>query len=147
MGDPGKIHVFKAFEMFLRTLQAYNAENFRQIDRRQNVHNACIAIGAFIGANLIATMIALGFWHLYDVYGDSSKLIICGPIVLTIVQMLITCTVLTMKNREIDETIGQLQQDIDQRWFRSDNSWTLLTNDRRNVENEMSAQCLDFISI
>lgn len=84
-------------------------------------------------------MVALGIWHLYDVYGDLNKFVICGPIVLTIVQILITCTVLTMKNREIAETIGQLQQDIDQRTLRADNS-------SPNVENELSAQSVDYLN-
>lgn len=115
MGAPAKIHVLQEFDPFLRALQAYNAENFGHIVRRHNVENWCFATGILTGTALSASMITLAIWHLFDCYGDWNKFVISGPIVLTLIQMLTSCVALTMANRKIDGTIGQLQLVIDKR--------------------------------
>lgn len=111
------IHSLGTFGSFLRILKAYNLGNFQQIDRRQNVQNVCFAIGVFAGTALIASIITLGVWRLIDFHGNLNKCAVCGPIVLTTLQMLITCIALTTKNHEIEETFALLQSLLDQRKF------------------------------
>lgn len=115
MEGPKKLRVLSALDLFLRILKAYNAENFRQIDRPQLVRNICFAVGVSIGLILIFNTITLGTWHLIGSRGDLNKLVVSGPVVLSIVQLLMSYFALTAKNRQIAATIEQLQRVVEQR--------------------------------
>lgn len=110
-----KLQASTAFDSFLRILKVYNSENFRRNDRRENVRNFCFALGVFVSSLLIVNMITFGIWYLFDNNGDFTKFIVSGPIVLSIVQILIAYITLTWKNREVDETVKQLQDIVDLR--------------------------------
>lgn len=118
-----KVRVLSALDLFLRILKAYNADNFRQIDRPQLVRNICFTIGVFIGLILIVNMITLGTWHLVGSGGDLNKLVVSGPVVLSIVQLLISYFALTAKNRQIAATIEQIQRVVEQRKLGEMQSW------------------------
>lgn len=115
LSDARQIHVLVAFVPFFRILKAYNVENFQHLDRRQILQNICLAMGAFVFAALIASTVQLQIWYLIDQRGDMRKVVVSGPLIISIASMLIIAIILTATNRDIAETIKQLQSVIDQR--------------------------------
>lgn len=104
-----KVVVLGAFQKYLRLLKVYNSENFKKTDENQFVRNVCIAVGATIVIGLIPIVVYLGIWYIFDSGATLRIIVIAMPVIISIVQLLISLIALISENRGISEMIERIQ--------------------------------------
>lgn len=117
MGDLRKVHVLNEFGPYLRLIQAYNIKNFHFsfANWRCILHSVSYAFGATVIHISLPIYFISAIWYLIESGADLRKFVAGFPILISLLQMEVTCVALMMKNRTVNETINQLQRVIDQR--------------------------------
>lgn len=115
MKNSRKIRVLCAFNPYLRVLKAYNSDNFNRSDRSRFVENMWFGSGVAIFAATIPIVSVLSIWFLYDEGATMQITVAVLPPTLTLLQLLLTFSILMKRNQEISETLVQIRHVIDQR--------------------------------
>lgn len=115
MDIPPKIQIFTGCRPYLRWLNAFNRENFHQTNRISNIHSVFSAFLATLAIILISTHFSFDFWFMIDCRKDLNKLVATFPIVVSTLQIWVSCIVMVVKNRTITTMINRLQSVVDQR--------------------------------
>lgn len=111
------IVALKELRPYLRLLEAYDGDHFRQSDRdsilRSGFYAFCttVMILSTFATNVLAT------WDLFDNGNDVKSIAIALPTLLGFLQLGVTFITLTMQSRALKGIIEQLQSLIDQREF------------------------------
>lgn len=116
MDDRKRIQILNALNPNFRVLRVYNSNSGRNhgISNSKNVYFASTVV---ILTALTPFRVVLSIWHLMDTNAALQTFIITVPVLITVIQSLLTLIGLTMNNREIDEMISRIQSTINQRRF------------------------------
>lgn len=117
MENPKKIRVLWGFNPYLRILKAFNADQFDRSDRNRFVENVWFASGVAMFAATIPIITALAIWFLYDKGATMQIAVAVIPPTLTLLQLLLTFSILIKRNQEISELLRQIRNVIDQRRY------------------------------
>lgn len=112
-----KIHALNGLKPYLRLIQAYNDENFRDHNWRNILNSVFYAFCATGVIILLPIFILLAVWYLIENDADLIKVVIAVPLLATLLQMELAFITLLMKNRMAIEMIDRLQQVIDKSEF------------------------------
>lgn len=115
MERPEKICVLKEFNQFIRILQPYNTENFKQPNRVQFIKNVCFAIVETILILSMLNVATLAAWYLVEQGAPIPKVAVGAPILLSIIPYVVAIVAFIIKNRCLIATLNQLQKVVDQR--------------------------------
>lgn len=115
MTNSTKIHVLNDVKLYLSLLQAYNAENFHYRSPRHMLTSILHAFYATLMILLLFVLIVLCTWYMVERGANLIKIIVSLPMLLGILQMLITFIALLTNNRIVTETINRVQNSVDQR--------------------------------
>lgn len=115
MNDSKQIRVLSGFVPFLRLLNAYVSDNFRQSGWRRILESIFYAMCAsvmitslpFVGCSIV--------WLLIENDMEWIKCVVAVPLLFSLVQMVLTCVAMMIKNRSINVMIDQLQRVVDAR--------------------------------
>lgn len=110
-----RIFVFSEFRPYLRFLSAYNIDNFYGNDFCFIFKNIFLAIWLLSLVIAIILIAVLSYWSCIDTGLTLDKLALTLPIILSIVQTILTHFSLSMNNRLISATIEFLQFAVDER--------------------------------
>lgn len=120
------IHVLNAFRPYLRLLTAYkraniNDSNWRCFSRSfYNVFHTTLMIV------VVPLPILLSIWYLMENDSDLMKLVTAVPLLVSMLQMVITFIAMIAKNHIIIEVIDRLQLAVNQRKIANKNSLKIL---------------------
>lgn len=116
MHSTSKKQVLRGFRPFARTLAIYNLDNFRRThDRRSIRHNLLRAIAcSALFSSLIATA-AMNAWPYFALEQNWNERAYHLVIMLCVVQQMCIFASMTRRNRQILETLEQLQRTVDNR--------------------------------
>lgn len=117
MSASNKIHALNGLKPYLRLIQAYNDENFRDHNWRNILNSVFYAFCATDVIILLPIFILLAVWYLIENDADLIKVVIAVPLLATLLQMELAFITLLMKNRMAIEMIDRLQQVIDKSEF------------------------------
>lgn len=112
-----KIRVLNNFRPYLRLLNAFKFDNFHQSDWysiRQSIYYAIYAALLLI---LIPVAIVLGAWYLIENLGDLRKIIVVFPLLISMVQVVLSFVALIRRNILINETIYRIQHMTNRRKY------------------------------
>lgn len=112
-----KIRVLNSFRPYLRLLNAFKLDNFYQCDWfsiRQSIYYAIYTSLLLI---LIPAAIVLGAWYWIENRGDLRKSIVVFPLLISMVQVVLSFVALIRRNSVINETIYRIQNIINQRKY------------------------------
>lgn len=115
MKQPNRIRVLAAFAPLLRLLKAFNRQKFLQDDQVRRRKSIFLALGVILAMAIFPIVILLAAWYLLENNGDLRMFAADGPIILSIVQFIVTFGVMCVKSREIDELVNRLQGLVDTR--------------------------------
>lgn len=118
MGNFDRVRVLNELRPFLRLINAYNSDYFRDSNWRGSLRSVCIALCATIMICLIPIFISLGAWYLIENEAAMRKVVVALPILFTFGQTDATFVALILRHRIINETIDRLQKVVDQREFK-----------------------------
>lgn len=109
MNNTKKVHVLNDFKPYLPILQAYNRDQFRQHDLRSIFRSVFHALCASIIILCIPIIAVLYAWYEIENGFELKHVAAAVPMVLSVVHMQVTFISLVWENRQISETIQQLQ--------------------------------------
>lgn len=107
--------VLDAFRPYLRILQTYNAENFCKkpaSPKIGHVKQALFVSLAMVAATLVAF---LSIWHLAESIRGLDEFATSLAVVLTLIQLIITCVIFMHKSQQISGTIADVQRIVNER--------------------------------
>lgn len=112
-----KIRVLHVLSPFLRLLHTYHSDNFRNKNWSAILCSVFSALLATVIVLWLPLIIVLKFWHLIEVGANFARFAVSFPLVISLVQMQITCIVLIMKSSALNNAINRLQELVNQRKF------------------------------
>lgn len=115
MENPPKIQIFTGCRPYLRRLTALNSENFHHNNWHQIVRSIFSAFITSLAILIISVHLSFDFWYMIEVRTDLNKVVALFPIVVSTLQIWVSCIVMVMKNRTITAMINRLQRVVDQR--------------------------------
>lgn len=116
MDTKEKNSVFSEYRLYLRMLATINGENFHhQLGRQKRRSNMRCAAGVMVLIVASAIVITMSLWHCLENTSNVTVISDTVPVLLTILQMLLTHVSLMAGNRLIQATIGRLQETVDAR--------------------------------
>lgn len=108
----GETRILNACQPFLRILQAYNLEIFRQNNWRSSIFYAILTS---VLVQALPMLMILALWYLIEVKADLKHFAASLPLILTLLQVEMTFIAMIINNRAITKTIDQVQKVINQR--------------------------------
>lgn len=111
-----KIIVFDELKQFLRLIYAFDSDNFRHSNWRDNCRSVFYAVYAVSVLGLLCIVgVVLIVWHLLENHFEWRKCVVGVPIMISILQLALIFIAMVMKNQVLATIIHQLQTLIDQR--------------------------------
>lgn len=107
--------ILKEYRPYQRILEAFNGQHFRDHSYRHTVQN--VRYAACVSAMLMSmvAVLVLCCWYCVETEFDVKMLSFSVPVILSLMQMLLTHFALMRKNCSIHATVEHLQQVIHER--------------------------------
>lgn len=102
-----------AFRPYLRLLKAFDCEHYTRHNWRSLRALDVLAVAA--GVTLLITTTALAFWKIADVHYDMHIFLTSLPVIVSMIQVILTFLPLMLKCRKVDVAIQHLQAVISYR--------------------------------
>lgn len=113
--NPRKVLVFAECSLYLRVIDAFDAENFGHRDWRENVRSICYGLLAASVVFVTPVAITLYLWFVVESDADEKKLVATVPSMLGLAELFTTFLAMMTNRRIMSETIDRIQRVIDQR--------------------------------
>lgn len=107
--------VLNGFRVYLRFLNSFNRDNFRQNDRHDYLRSVVLALTTLMMFIIFPIHITFDIWGMFDNRANVKKAITVFPLIVSTLQLYLSSLVMLAKNRVITEIIQQIQSIIDQR--------------------------------
>lgn len=110
-----EFRVLDKLSSYLRLLNAYNRDNFRDSNWRSILQSGLYTFGATMIIIANFSWIVLVAWYLFETHAEWRTCVIAVPIMVTILQLELIFDAMMVKNHTITETIDQVQRLVDRR--------------------------------
>lgn len=115
MSNPSPVAVFTECILYLRVINAFDAENFGHRDWRQKVDSNCYGFLAMSAVIVPPVAIMLSQWFLVESDADERKIVATVPLMLSVAECHITFIAMLVNRRILFGTIYQIQRVVDRR--------------------------------